>query len=98
MENEVKIFYKFKIKRSEKYVCGFCGTFTPLYYALKDKLEDLKEDEKARVFNDGFVAFYPTCPHCLRQANFFIVLELESVKSASIKTLNLKLKRTQYDN
>lgn len=93
MQNEIKIFYKLKIPRSDKFLCGFCGAYAPLYHALKDKFEALSEEEKAQVLNEGFVAFYPVCPHCFKQANFFVNLELYGLKSHSIKTLKLKMRK-----
>lgn len=88
-----QIFYQFKIPRSEKFICGFCGVFTPLFLAVNPLFEKLNTKQKAKVLNTGLFECEPLCPCCLKTANFKVVLELYNLKSSSIYTLKMKVRK-----
>lgn len=88
-----QIFYQFKIPRSEKFICGFCGVYTPLFLAVNPLFEKLNAKQKARVLNEGRFECEPLCPCCFKSANFKVLLELYALKSSSIYTLKMKVRK-----
>lgn len=88
-----EIFYKFKIPRSEKFICGFCGVFAPLFLAVNPLFEKLNAKQKARVLNEGRFECEPLCPCCFKKANFKVILELYALESSSIYTLKMKVRK-----
>ena len=88
-----EIFYKFKIPRSEKFICGFCGVFAPLFLAVNPLFEKLNAKQKARVLNEGRFECEPLCPCCFKKANFKVILELYALESSSIYTLKMKARK-----
>lgn len=88
-----EIFYKFKIPRSEKFICGFCGGYTPLFFAVNPLFEKLNAKQKARVLNEGRFECEPLCPCCFKKANFKVILELYALESSSIYTLKMKVRK-----
>ncbi|MDL0110192.1 hypothetical protein NYG92_05425 [Campylobacter felis] len=92
-----EIFYKFKIPRSEKFVCGFCGAHARLFHATNPLFEKLNEKQKAKVLNEGRFECEPLCPHCFKSANFKVVLELYALKKTSICTLKMRERRKDFD-
>lgn len=88
-----EIFYKFKIPRSEKFICGFCGVFAPLFLAVNPLFEKLNAKQKARVLNEGRFECEPLCPCCFKKANFKVLLELYALESSSIYTLKMKARK-----
>lgn len=88
-----EIFYKFKIPRSEKFICGFCGAYAPLFQAISPLFEKLNAKQKAKVLNTGLFECEPLCPHCFKGTNFKVVLELYALKSSSIYTLKMKVRK-----
>ncbi|EOA2509103.1 hypothetical protein ACHYQX_000012 [Campylobacter upsaliensis] len=91
-----QIFYQFKIPRSEKFICGFCGAYAPLFQAISPLFEKLNEKQKAKVLNQGRFECEPLCPHCFKGANFNITLELYELKSSSIYTLKMKARKERF--
>ncbi|EIC5479402.1 hypothetical protein K9090_000218 [Campylobacter upsaliensis] len=91
-----QIFYQFKIPRSEKFICGFCGAYAPLFHATKPLFEKLNEEQKAGVLNEGRFECEPLCPHCFKGTNFKVVLELYALKSSSIYTLKMKVRKERF--
>lgn len=88
-----EIFYKFKIPRSEKFICGFCGGYTPLFFSVNPLFEKLNAKQKARVLNEGRFECEPLCPCCFKKANFKVILELYALESSSIYTLKMKVRK-----